>query len=273
MKYLKRDAVAARIVDAAGKELGGFALRSMAPTWERRAIGEDDITRVKDTLGEDAAKGRIVPFVISTARRADDQMVLPPAGCSLERFSKNPRVFWQHMTWSRSRVGDAVAWIEPDAVRALVSFLSRDLSDALDDGFAWALGELAFLRGHACSVGFDVLSAVAAPDEVRKQMPWAIDVVAWVLLELSMANVPADEDAISEGRASGLDVSPLVEGFSKLLDTLEGSGIDRARIESAWSAAAAGRSRVFDLAPAPAQAESIDAAAVRAALRAAFTRP
>jgi hypothetical protein len=237
MKIIKRDAIAARI--AAGEALEGFAVRSMRPFWERRAIEPADVDRVRAALGEDAAAGRIVPFMASTPERADDGIVLPTKGCDLERFGKNPVVFWQHMSWSsRPRIADAVMWVDGEAgVRALVSFMQRDLSQALDNGFSWALGELAGLRGHACSIGFDILSAIPAPEDVRRVMPWAIDAVSWRMLELSLVNLPADENAVSEGRAAGVDVEPLAVGFGRMLDELEGSGIDRGRIERAWAAA------------------------------------
>jgi hypothetical protein len=262
-KILTRDALAARIAELpTGAELRDFAMRSSRAEWTRAAPTDEDKARVRQVLGEDAAAARIVPFTISTERRADDGLVLKMAGGLVERYQKNPIVAWQHNTW-RERIADAVVWVEGDRMRALAAFMSRELSEVLDDGFSWAVGELAALRGHAASIGFEVLAATPAPEEIRKVIPWALDVHSWQLFEWSLVTLPADEDALDEGRAAGLDMEPLARGFARMLDSLEAGGIERAQIERAWAAARGARTTVVVDKPPPSPSAEELLAAVR----------
>ena len=280
MKYLKREALTARIngvvaaVTADPKtsaSLGGFALRSSQAECVRAKPTDDDVERIRAALGEDAAGSRILPFIVSTDKRQGDGLALSMGGAKTERYGKNPVVLYNH-SWWRMPVGHSVVWTETASdtagsrMRALVAMMSRDLSQSLDRGFSWALGELAAARGHAASIGFDVLLAHPAPPEVRAANPWAMDVDEWELLEWSLVQIPMDADAVSEHRAAGGDVDPLATGFSRMLDELETEGVDRERIERAWAAAAGARGRVFT----PPVSDDADADAVRAVLRAAW---
>lgn len=231
---------------APGASIAG-ALRSSRVEWVRAKITDADTDRVRDVLGDDAASARIVPFVISTEGRASDGHILKMEGAILSRYEKNPRVFYSHNRW-RPRIGDSVVWIEDTTMRALAAFLGRDLSEALDDGFSWALGELAALRGHAASIGFEILGAVPAPEAIRKEIPWALDVHSWALDEWSLVGVGADEDAISDGRAAGLDLDPLARAFARAIDELEAGGLERKALEKAWARAVdPGRPKVATL--------------------------
>jgi hypothetical protein len=191
------------------------------------------------------------------------------SGAKLERYARNPIVLHGH--W-RGPVGHSVVWSETPSdgaprMRALASMLSKDLSQAYDGGFSWALGELAARRGHAASIGFDVLVAHAAPPEVRANDPWAMDVDEWELLEWSLVKIPMDPDAVMEARDAGVDVDPLASGFARMLDELQQAGVGRDRIERAWAAAAPARARHVDMKAEPV----ITAEDVRSALAGAFT--
>lgn len=268
MKYIRRDALKTRLdaVVAAGKgeKLSGFGLRQAAE-FVRGKPSEADVERIRAALGDDAAGSRILPFRLSTEKRQGDGLALKMSGARLERYAKNPVVLYNH-SWWRTPVGHSVVWTQNATddngahMRGLVSMLSRDISQSLDRGFSWALGELAAARGHAASIGFDVLAGMPAPADVRATDPWAMDVDEWELYEWSLVQVPMDADAVSEHRAAGGDVDPLAEGFARMLDELEHEGIDRARIEAAWRAAAGGRSKVFDPQPALLGREAVSAA-------------
>jgi hypothetical protein len=262
MKVITREALATRIRDVvksatgtSAPALGGFALRSSAHC-ERGDAPTDVVERVRSELGEDASKGRILRFSIGGEGRMRDGINLKMAGGDLERYRKNPVVLWQHY---RGPVGHSIVEADGERLRATVAMLSRELSQAYDAGFSWALGELAHHRGHAASMGFAVNRASPAPTEVLKQDPWAIDAEQWELMEWSLVKVPMDPDAISEARATGLDTEPLAAGFARMLDELTAAGIERSEIEAAW-AAAAGKKPTVDL------------DAIRAALRAAWQR-
>jgi hypothetical protein len=283
VKYLQRQALAARINDVvaaatldpkASTRLGGFALRS-SPECIRGEPTDEDKERVRAALGEDAAASRILRFRLSGEKRLADGLALKMGGARLARFKANPVVLHGH--W-RGPVGHSVVWTanssdEGNRMLGLVAMLPRDLSQALDGGFSWALGELAHRRGHAASIGFDVLLAQPAPADVRAADPWAMDVDEWELIEWSLVKIPMDPDAVLDARAAGVDGEVLAAGFGRMLDELQTAGIDRDSIERAWAAASGTRAKVF--APPPARdtiADLKDASTlVRDALRAAFT--
>lgn len=278
-KYLSRDALAARVnaavaaagADAAKATLGGFAVRSRAPVYERGAITDEDKERVRASLGDDAAASRLLRFTLSTEKRQADSLALAMSGATLDRYARNPVVLEGHRWWSRHPIGHSIVWTDNSSdggarMRGIVSMLGRELSQHLDRGFSWALGELVALRGGAASIGFDVLLAHPAPPDVRAVDPWAMDVDEWELVEWSLVTIPMDSEAVAEGRAAGIDTDPLVDGFARLLDELGDAGIDRAAIERAWSAAAHGRTKVFAPAPTVETGSSVDD--IRAAMRA-----
>lgn len=243
MPLLTRSALARHIRD--GQPLAGVQLRTPTAHVERRAASDEEVAAVRTALGEDAASGRLVPFVISTSGRKPDGLDLKMSGAVMSRYAKNPVVLWNHSYW-RSRVADSVVTIEGETMRAIAAFLGRELSEALDDGLSYALGELAARRGHAASIGFSILNATPAPDDVRKQIPWALDVHSWELDEWSLVTVPMDEDAYGHAREIGIDVEPIARALARLLDGLEAEGVERATLERVWAAAAnPARSRVF----------------------------
>lgn len=290
MKYLSRDALAARVnaaVAAAGADvakatLGGFAVRSKAPVFDRSEITDADRERVRAVLGDDAAGARLLRYTLSTEKRQADSLALAMTGAKLDRYAKNPIILEGHRWYSRHPIGHSVVWTENASdtgprLRGLAAMLSREMSQALDRGFSWALGELAALRGHAASIGFDVLLAHPAPPDVRQVDPWAMDVDEWELVEWSFVTIPMDADAVADGRAAGIDMGPLVDGFGRLMDELTGAGIARQAIETAWSTAAHSRGLVFAPAPAPTPPKAepapvadteVSAAEVRAAIQA-----
>jgi hypothetical protein len=233
-------------IQAAGDKLAGLQVRSGRAQAERAAaITDADRDRVRAVLGDDAAAGRLVRFVISTEQRASDGHTIAAGGWMLEGYQRNPVVLWQHNR-SRPRVADSVAWIEGGALRAIAAFVPREV-----DPFAAALGELAALRGHAASVGFDILEAAPASPDIRKETPWALDISRAALLEWSLVNIPADTGAIAEAREHGVDTAPIARELEHILDErmarLEVAV--RERLEQALEAArTAAAPKVVDLA-------------------------
>jgi hypothetical protein len=269
MRYLSRDALKRRIDDvvasATPATMRGFGLRSHVHT-ERGDPSDEDRARVVAALGADAGASRLLRFTVSTEKRASDGLALKMSGARLERYQRNPIVLQGHSWWARHPIGHSVVWTETSSdgvarMRAVASMLSRELSQALDRGFSWALGELYALRGGAASIGFDVLQAVPAPPDARAIDPWALDVDEWELVEWSLVTIPMDPDAVMEGRAAGLDMEPLVAGFERLLDELGAAGFGRAQLEQAWQ-----RARGREPTGAPALSAEDVASAVRAAL-------
>lgn len=197
----------------AGDKLAGLQLRSARASVERAAaLTDSDRERVRAALGAEAASARLVRFVISTEVRASDGHTIAANGWQTDAYRANPVVLWQHNR-SRPRVADSVTWTEDGALRAVAAFVPREV-----DPFAFAVGELAALRGHAASVGFDILDATPASPEVRATIPWALDIQRAALLEWSLVNIPADAGAVVEARAAGIDTAPIAAEVERMLD-------------------------------------------------------
>lgn len=248
----------------AGGSLSGFRLRGVRePRFEGgkrmvREASEDEKARVRDVLGAAAAESRVVPAVWSTERRASDTHVIKATAWQLERFTKNPVVLWRHQSWV-PRIGDAVVEVKDNELRALVSFMPRDLNE-----LSFTLGEIAATRGYAASVGWNTLAAVPAPDTVRKEYPWALDITSAELEEGSLVNIGADEDAFHDGRAQGIDLDPVARALSQRIDELARGG-EREKLEALWKAAAdPGRPVVVDTKPAEPKRELTEAEQVAA---------
>lgn len=214
---LTRDALAGRVrlarqtkqaVNVADEPL----MRSVRADSVRAAASDDDMAKVKEQLGEEAAKGRLVPFTISTERRATDGHVIKSTAWQLDRYRKNPVVLMGHDRW-RPRIADSVVDVVDNRLRAVAAFFPRDLSP-----LSWELGEIAATRGHAASVGFRILRAMPAPDDVLESIPWALDIDAARLDEWSLVTIGADEDALVEARADGMSTAAIADAIARMLD-------------------------------------------------------
>jgi hypothetical protein len=237
----------------------------------------DAEAKVRAALGGDIV-GRIVPFVISTPDRAEDGHTLDPPGVDQADYERVPHVFWAHeySGWRASpsraavRIATSIVTADAKAVTAQCGFYTRDFSTALDGGFSYAIGELAARQGHRASVGFDIVEAALAPEDVRKTIPWALDISAWRLNEWSLVNFGADANAITEGRADGVDVEPIARALEQFLDDLGAvTGVARDKLAAMWAAAAdPGRRQV--VAPPSSPAPAVPGVAADADIRAAI---
>lgn len=224
---LVRDAkkTGAPLVDVDG------VIRAVREDRVRAAPTDADKEAVKAQLGDDAAAGRLVPFTISTERRATDGHVIRASAWQLDRYRKNPVVLHAHDRWS-PRIADSVVDIVESRLRAIASFFPREVS-----ALSWELGEIAATRGHAASVGFRILRAVPAADDVLEQIPWALDIDSARLDEWSLVSIGADEDALAEARSSGLSTEAIGAALARMLDEGGLAEIVRREIERAVKAA------------------------------------
>lgn len=206
-------------------------MRAAAPR-VRAELLPDDRERVRAEFGDDAAAGRLVPFVISTEARAADGHVIRAGGWRLDGYKRNPVVLWNHDR-SAPRVGDSVVEVRGAELRAVFAPLPRDVSE-----LAYALGEVAATRGHAASVGFGIVEAQPAPPDVRTEIPWALDILQAELDEWSLVNIGADPLALT-ARADGVRLRADVE---RMLDDPSTPLAVRLALLSVWRATDAPRS-------------------------------
>lgn len=216
MRLLSREALTTAVrkakADNVAVDVGDAVVRSVSADRARADATDEDVAKVKAQLGDACAEGRIVPFTISTERRATDGHTIKAAGWALDRYRKNPVVLHGHDRW-RPRIADSVVEVVGDRLRAVAAFFPRDLSP-----LSWELGEIAATRGHAASVGFRIIRAVPAPDDVLENIPWALDIEACRLDEWSLVTIGADEDALVEARAEGLSTDAIGEALARILD-------------------------------------------------------
>jgi hypothetical protein len=232
-------------------------VRSVREDRVRAAPTDADVETVRATLGDDAAAGRLVPFTISTERRASDGHVILSSAWSLDRYRKNPVVLLGHDRWG-TRIGDSVVSVVDNRLRAVASFFPREVSP-----LSWELGEISATRGHAASVGFRILRAHPAPEDVLKDTPWALDIDACRLDEWSLVTLGADEDAMTEARHEGLSTSAIAEALSRMLDEGRFDGALRSAAERAWKAAAPTAPTVVTTSTPAVDLSAIDAAVAR----------
>jgi hypothetical protein len=279
MPMLTREALVKKL--AAGEDVKGDRVRCVRETYgfvtkaqlaaaaegaaDLKKRAEDVTARAKERFGDELL-GRVVPYVFATKGRKDDGLDLACKGCLTEEWDRAPMVLWGHNRW-RPRIGDGmVTETSEDEVRGAVAFYPREFSEALDGGLSYALGEIAALRGHRGSIGFDIVAARLPDKKVLEMNPWALDVPEWAMREFSVVNFGMDSNSISAGRELGVDVQPIARALERFLDELAGeTGMARAQLEAMWQAAAdPARARVV----APAAEPALDAAAIKAALAA-----
>lgn len=158
---------------------------------------------------------RTVDFVISTATvdRYGDTVAVD--GWKLEAYRKNPVVLWAHDSSMLPVAKASYLRIEDGKLKARAEFMPREIS-----GFANAVFE-SYKAGFlsATSVGFMPLKYAYADDPGRR---YGIDFVEQELLEFSCVPVPANAEALIDGKSVGVDIEHLRTWARKLLGLGEG---------------------------------------------------
>lgn len=160
-------------------------------------------TEVKAGEGD----SRTLTFTISNA--AVDRMgdTIAVAGWKFDSFRKNPVVLWGHDAADFPVAKAGKLWIEGENVKAEAEFVPKE-NPATGQH---AEGVLQLYKGgflSAVSVGFIPLKYAFTEDPKRR---FGIDFIEQELLEFSCVTVPANAEALIEGRAAGIDVTPMLD--------------------------------------------------------------
>lgn len=163
-------------------------------------------TEVKAEDGD----GRQVQFTISTGStdRMNDR--IDPKGWKLDRYRKNPVVLWAHDASALPIARADKLWIEGDSLKAIATFVPKSTLRFADTVLELIKG--GFLS--ATSVGFMPLKWAFADDQARG---FGIDFIESELLEFSIVPIPANAEALIEGKAAGIDIAPLAEWAERIV--------------------------------------------------------
>lgn len=147
---------------------------------------------------------RSLTFTISTGSvdRMGDTIAV--AGWKLDAYRKNPVVLWVHDSGSLPVAKTKKIWIEGDKLKAETEFTPAGMARFNDTVFdMYNQGFLA-----ATSVGFIPLKYAFTEDPARR---YGIDFLEQELLEFSCCPIPANPEALIEGKAAGIDVTPMLD--------------------------------------------------------------
>jgi HK97 family phage prohead protease len=183
----------------AAKVADGAQLQNFADATVRTALE----TEVKAGDGD----SRTLTFTISSA--AVDRMgdTINVQGWKLDAYRKNPVVLWGHDAGDFPVAKSNKIWIEGDKLKSEAEFIPAD-NPATGKH---AEGILQLYKGgflSATSVGFNPLKYAFTDDPKRR---FGIDFLEQELLEFSCVTVPANAEALIEGRAAGIDVTPMLD--------------------------------------------------------------
>lgn len=184
----------------------------------------------------DGSNSRVLDFTISTdaVDRYGDTVAVE--GWQLDAFKKNPVVLWAHDSSMLPVAKASDVRIEKGKLKAKAEFMPRDISGFADAVFnALKLGYLS-----ATSVGFIPTKYAFADDAGRR---FGIDFLEQELVEFSIVPVPANAEALIEGRSLPFDAAPLRDWAAKLLGTAPGTPDEPDPAAGAALAAAAMRWR------------------------------
>jgi HK97 family phage prohead protease len=208
---------------------------------KQKLVGADEI-RAALRDGETPAKGaalrksfesecraidqeaRAVDFIISTASvdRMGDTVSVD--GWKLDSYRKNPVVLWAHDASMLPIAKATNIRVEDGKLKARAEFLPREIS-----GMSYAVFEM--IKGgflNATSVGFAPIRYAFSEAADRK---FGIDFLEQELLEFSVVPIPANAEALVQARSAGIDIEPVREWATKLLETQNIAMISRDRLK------------------------------------------
>lgn len=188
----------------------------------RRALdGDATPIDVRDAaiaaIEADGAKGVVASFGYSDATVDSYSDTIAPDGWKFADFNRNPVALFAHDQWSPPIGKDVGVHIVPGvALKGIIAFTPPDLYD-----FGDMIGRMVKWGAlNATSVGFAPKKYAFNEDRKGTWGP-GIDYTEQELREISVVPVPANPNALVDGRAmkdAGIDTRPLIEWATKQLD-------------------------------------------------------
>jgi hypothetical protein len=150
---------------------------------------------------------RQIKFVIST--EAVDRMndTIAADGWALANYLRNPVVLWAHMRDAVPLAKAPATAVEGKALVSVAEFAKYEFADLV---YELTLG--GFL--NAASIGMRPLEYAYVEESAR---PWGIDFKRQELLEWSIVPVPANPEALSQAKAAGHNIEPLMKWATDIL--------------------------------------------------------
>lgn len=176
--------------------------------WDSAKAAEGPMKAICEAEVKAAEEPRTLNFVISSAKVDRSNDTISQDGWSLDAYRKNPVVLWSHDP--SMPIGRAVEiGVAGGKLRSKTEFVPADNPEfgKLADGL-YQMYKGGFLS--ATSVGFLPLEYAFADDPARKG---GIDFKTAELMEYSLVSVPANSEALIEGKAAGIDVAPLIDCY------------------------------------------------------------
>jgi HK97 family phage prohead protease len=176
-----------------------------AKTSDEKPLVEVRLRGSFDTEVKAADDGsRKLSFTISTASvdRMGDTIAVD--GWKLASYKKNPVVLWAHDASMLPVAKANKVYVDGGKLKADTEFTPPGMAKFNDTVFDMYKG--GFLS--ATSVGFSPLKYAFTDDPQRR---YGIDFLEQELLEFSAVPVPANGEALIEGRAAGIDLGPILD--------------------------------------------------------------
>jgi HK97 family phage prohead protease len=147
---------------------------------------------------------RTLTFTISTAKPDRSGDTIAVEGWVLEAYRRDPVVLWAHDATLLPVARAKKVWIENEKLKSEAEFTPLGMARFNDTVFD--MYKQGFLS--AVSVGFIPLKWMFTEDPHRK---YGIDFKSQELIEWSCCPVPANSEALIEGRSAGIDIGPMLD--------------------------------------------------------------
>lgn len=202
----------------------------------RKGFDFDQVSKLEDSP-EGLLRAR---FVISMGTLDRDNDVIELGGWDTSDYLKNPQVLWSHDYYGTPVPGPdgiglptlglaAELTFAGDKMVSVVEFQPKELNPLAHTIAQLVLHVKRFIR--AASVGFKPVKYAWNTDR------FGVDFFKQLLLEWSICPIGSHPDALSEAKSFGIDMTPIRDWASRVLDCIEsepGFWIPKSQVEHAY---------------------------------------